>query len=260
VTSLALTRGRAATAAAVLAGGLVAAAAAVAVAAPSWTPVLGGALLLGAGFAVMAPCQLQMAATLSVVLQRRAATTPRQVRGSALRFAGGYLAFYVPVALVLGLAAHLLGPAAWALTVLGGLAAVVLGLAALGRLAPRWLQACRGPLYLLRSGRASFAHPGRAGIAFGQYCASCCGPYVYALVVFAGATHAAWTGAALVLAYAVAMAAPFVAPVLVAPARWQAFAAAAGDGKPALDRGAGIALVGIGALVVPVGVLAALAG
>jgi cytochrome c biogenesis protein CcdA len=247
--------------AALLAGGvLLALAVATAVAAPEWTPVVAGVGLLGAGFAVMAPCELQMAATLNLVLKRRAATAHGGgVRAAALRFTAGYLLFYVPVALVLGALAHVLAGGAWVLAVIGGGAAVVLGLAALGRIAPRWLSACRGPLYLLRSGRAAFGHPFRAGLAFGQYCATCCGPYVYALVVFAGAAQHAWAGAALVMLYALAMAAPFLVPVLLAPARWEALGERLAEQKPALDRGAGAALVAVGAVVVPAGILSGLA-
>ncbi len=235
------------------------AAAATAVAAPAWTPVVGGAVLLGAGFAVMAPCELQMAATLTAVLRRRADVAPSGVRAGALRFTGGYLVFYLPVAVLLGVAAHLAAGGAWVLTVAGGAGAIVLGLAALGRISPSWLGACRGPLYLLRSGRASFAHPFRAGIAFGQYCASCCGPYLLALVVFAGATRHPAAGAALVMAYAVAMATPFLLPVLLAPAAWGAFGDRLVEDKPALDRAAGVALVGLGAVVIPFGLASALA-
>jgi cytochrome c biogenesis protein CcdA len=234
------------------------AALATAVLAPAWTPVAGGVLLLGAGFAVMAPCEVQMAATLAAVLRRRADDAPGAVRRSALAFTGGYLLFYAPVAVVLGGIAELLAGAAWALTVLGGAGAIVLGLAALGRFSPRWLAACRGPLYLLRTGRASFGRPFRAGLAFGQYCATCCGPYVYALVVFAGAADHAALGAGLVMLYALAMAAPFVAPVLLAPRQWQRLGDRLVEGKPALDRGAGVALVGLGVVVVPVGLLSAL--
>jgi cytochrome c biogenesis protein CcdA len=167
--------------------------------------------------------------------------------------------FYVPVALVLGGVASVLAGGAWVLAVAGGAGAVILGLAALGRIAPRWLSSCRGPLYLLRSGRASFGHPFRAGLAFGQYCATCCGPYVYALVVFAGAADRAWVGAGLVMLYAATMAAPFLLPVLLAPERWQALGERLGENKPALDRVAGAALIAIGAIVVPAGLIGGLA-
>ena len=92
-----------------------------------WMPVVAGVLLLGAGLAVMAPCELQMAATLDAVLRRRAEVTSRGVRAAAARFTAGYLAFYVPVAVALGAVAHLLAGGAWVLAVAGGAGALVLG-------------------------------------------------------------------------------------------------------------------------------------
>lgn len=221
--------------------------------------VLAGVLLLVSGFVVMAPCQLQMAATLTTVLRRTAVlrgTDGRPaavaVRPAALRFALGYLAFYAPVAVLLAGAAWLLDPWAWILVALGGAGAVVLGLAALGRIRASWLSRCRGPLYLLRSGRASFDRPFRAGVAFGQYCASCCGPYVYALVVLAGGTGSPALGAGLVLLYALTMVVPFLLPVLLAPATF----AAVGDRmtalSPRLGRATGSMLVGVGLVLMPV--------
>ena len=40
---------------------------------PQWTTAVAGGLLLAAGFMVMAPCQLQMATSLSVVIKNLAA-------------------------------------------------------------------------------------------------------------------------------------------------------------------------------------------
>ena len=224
--------------------------------------VLAGVLLLVAGFVVMAPCQLQMAATLTTVLRRTAALrsadgTPEAtvVRPAALRFAAGYIAFYTPVAVVLGAAAWLLDPWAWVLIALGGAGAIVLGLATLGRLRPRWLSRCRGPLYLLRSGRASFDRPFGAGVAFGQYCASCCGPYLYALVVLAGATGSFALGTGLVMLYAATMVVPFLLPALLAPEAYSALSKRISGVSPLLDRATGLMLVGVGILLLPVAVL-----
>ena len=150
---------------------------------PEWTLVFAGGLLLAAGFVVMAPCQLQMSATLTVVLRNLAAREAEAsgtgaVRRSAVFFALGYVLFYLPVAVLLGGAAWVLGRYAWVLAIVGGLMAILLGLAALGVLRRGWLARCRGPLYLIRSGRASFQKPFKAGVAFGQYCATCWGPYL----------------------------------------------------------------------------------
>src|SRR5438876_815580 len=110
---------------------------AVASRSPQWTTVLAGGLLLAAGFIVMAPCQLQMAASLTLVVKNLAARRAQTasvglVRGTALRFALGYLVFYLPIATGLGMVAWLLGRYAWVLTMAGGAMALLLGLSALG--------------------------------------------------------------------------------------------------------------------------------
>lgn len=236
--------------------------AAVAVASGSsrWTAVLAGGLLLAAGFVVMAPCQLQMSGSLTVVLRNLAerkmvAGGVRSVRRSALLFAAGYVLFYLPVAAALGGAAWLLGGYAWVLTLAGGVLAIVLGLAALGMLEGSWLSRCRGPLYLIRSGRASFQKPFKAGLAFGQYCASCCGPYLYALVVLAGATGSFALGTGLVMLYAATMVVPFLLPALLAPEAYSALSKRISGVSPLLDRATGLMLVGVGILLLPVAVL-----
>jgi cytochrome c biogenesis protein CcdA len=142
----------------------------------------------------------------------------------------------------------------------GGVLALLLGLAALGDAGPAWLRRCRGPLYLLRSGRASFRRPLRAGVAFGQYCSTCCGPYAFALAVFAGAGRHAWLGAAIVGGYAVLMALPFLVPALLAPQRLASLSRYLATVRPALDRSAGLSLVALGALVVPVCLVAGVSG
>lgn len=222
-----------------------------------WTMMLAGALLLGSGFAVMAPCQLQMSAMLSRVVANMAARdaqasgAPTVIR-AALLFSLGYLAFYVPVAVLLGGLAIMLGRYAWVLCLLGAAMAVVLGLAALGALPRSWLSRCRGPLYLLRSGRASFRRPFPAGIAFGQYCATCCGPYLYALLVVAGATGAFWLGAGLVALYSLTMVIPFVLPALLTPGRYAALGKRVGSLAPQVNRATGAALIAMGAVLFPV--------
>ena len=229
---------------------------------PQWTAVFAGGLLLAAGFVVMAPCQLQMSGALTVVLRNLAAKKAEAsgagtVRRSAALFALGYLLFYLPIAGALGGAAWILGRYSWVLMFAGGLLAIVLGLAALGLLGRWWLSRCRGPLYLLRTGRASFQKPFRAGIAFGQYCASCCGPYLYALVVLAGATGSFALGVGLVMLYAATMVVPFLLPALLAPESYSALSKRLSDLLPRLDEATGLVLVGMGLLLLPVAVLAA---
>jgi cytochrome c-type biogenesis protein len=257
-----LDRGRAAAAGVALLVVLALAAFAVSSRSPQWTLVFAGGLLLAAGFLVMAPCQLQMSATLTVVLRNLAAKKAEasgaaKVRRSAALFALGYVLFYLPVAVTLGGLAWALGRYAWVLAILGGLLAILLGLAALGTLRRGWLARCRGPLYLIRSGRASFQKPLKAGVAFGQYCATCCGPYLYALVVLAGATGSFTLGAGLVMLYAATMVVPFLLPVLLAPGSYAVVMDLAQSHGARLERATGLVLVGMGILLMPVAILAA---
>ena len=224
---------------------------------PQWTTALAGGLLLAAGFIVMAPCQLQMAASLTVVVKNLAARKAQAasaglVRGTALRFALGYLVFYLPIAISLGVIAGLLGRYAWVLTIAGAAMALLLGLSALGLVRYSWLAKCHGPLWLIRSGRASFQHPFRAGIAFGQYCATCCGPYVYALIVLAGATGTMWLGSGLVMLYAITMVIPFLLPALLTPAVYTDISKRLQELTPQIGQATGYMLIGLGILLISV--------
>ncbi len=228
-----------------------------ALARPDLAPVLAGCVLLVVGFAVMAPCSIQMALTMSRVITRTRSTRRLGVRGSAGLFALGYVGFYVPFALVLGGVARLLGDFAWIAVALGAVASLLLGLAALGAVNLGVLSRCRGPLWLLRSGRASFQRPVRAGMAFGQYCATCCGPYILAIAVLAGGTRNFALGAGIVAGYAVVMAIPFLAPAVLAPETYAQLGARASRVAPLVERTTGFMLVGLSMALVPVVVAAA---
>jgi cytochrome c biogenesis protein CcdA len=231
--------------------------------APRLAALVGGGVLLVAGFAVMAPCQLQMALTISAVLKRlqreETAGEEAAVAGPTSQFAVGYLAFYAPIAILLGVIASLLGALAWVAIIAGAAGSVVLGLAALGLGRPRWLSRCRGPLWLLASGRASFQRPLRAGVAYGRYCASCCGPYAYALVVLAGGTRSVWLGAGLTAGYALSMVAPSLLVAAIAPATSQRLAERAASVSPTIERLTGLMLVGLGIVLVPAAIAGAAA-
>jgi cytochrome c biogenesis protein CcdA len=250
---------------ALVAGALIAAVAAgVVVARPDDASLTAGIVLLAAGFAVMAPCSIQMALTMSAVVRARAEREPSQgLRVSAGWFTLGYVTFYLPVALVLGGLARLLGSWAWIAVGLGAVAALVLGLASLGhrsleRIGLGALSRCRGPLWLLRTGRASFHRPFRAGLAFGQYCATCCGPYVLAIAVLAGGSKHFAVGAGLVVAYAFLMAAPFLAPALLSPRVYTDLGNAANQLASRVNRLTGVALVGLSIALVPAVIAGAL--
>ena len=151
----------------------------------------------------------------------------------------------------------MLGRYAWVLMIVGGLLAILLGLSALGLLGRSWLSRCRGPLWLVRSGRASFQRPFKAGIAFGQYCASCCGPYLYAIVVLAGATGSFALGTGLVMLYAATMVVPFLLPAILAPERFSALSTRVSRLVPGLERATGLVLVGMGIVLLPAAILVA---
>ena len=201
-----------------------------------------------------------MAMTISAVLKHlhreESGGEASPVARRTSEFAIGYLAFYAPIALLLGAVAGVLGSLAWVAIVVGAAGSLVLGLAALGLGRPRWLARCRGPLWLLASGRASFRRPVRAGVAYGRYCASCCGPYAYALVVLAGGTRSVWLGIGLTGAYAVSMVAPILLVAAIAPATSQRLAERAASVSPTVERLTGLMLVGLGIVLMP----AALAG
>ncbi|MDX6327038.1 MAG: putative metal-binding integral rane protein [Nocardioidaceae bacterium] len=235
------------------------AASATAIMRPSLAPLAAGSVLLVAGFAVMAPCSMQMALTMARVVERTGAARGVSVRRTATLFALGYVGFYLPVAVVLGGLARLLGDLAWIAVLLGALVSLVLGLAALGTVQLGSLSKCRGPLWLLRTGRASFQRPVKAGVAFGQYCATCCGPYVLAIAVIAGGTHSFVLGSGLVVAYAMLMAVPFLAPAFLAPSTYAELGAVAGRLAPRVERATGVVLVGVSLALLP-GVVAAVVG
>ncbi len=224
---------------------------------PDLAPVLAGCVLLVVGFAVMAPCSIQMALTMSRVITRTESTRRFGIRASAGLFALGYVGFYVPFALILGGIARVLGDFAWIAVALGAVASLLLGLAALGAVDLGVLSRCRGPLWLLRSGRASFQRPVRAGVAFGQYCATCCGPYVLAIAVLAGGTRNFAVGAGIVAGYAVVMAIPFLAPAVLAPDTYAQLGARASRVAPLVERTTGFMLVGLSLALIPVVVASA---
>jgi cytochrome c biogenesis protein CcdA len=78
--------------------------------------------------------------------------------------------------------------------------------------------------------------------------------------VFAGAGRHAWLGAAIVGAYALLMALPFLVPALVVPARSSALSEHLATVRPTLDHSAGLSLVAIGALVIPISLISGMAG
>lgn len=241
---------------------LLIAAFSIATRSPQLTLAVAGALLLAAGFIVMAPCQLQMAAKLTLVIdnmtkQKAQKTSPTTVRVAAVHFALGYLTFSLPIALILGLTAWLFGHYAWILVIIGGLRALVLGLSTLGIVRHTLLPQRHFPPWLVRTKHGSFQRPFAAGLTFGQCCASCCGPYVCALTVLASATATFWLGSGLVMLYAITMVIPFLLPVLLAPTAYTKVSDRLQRLTPQISQATGYTLVGLGILLIPIAALLA---
>jgi cytochrome c biogenesis protein CcdA len=96
-------------------------------------------------------------------------------------------------------------------------------------------------------------------VAYGRYCASCCGPYAYALVVLAGGTRSAWLGAGLTAGYALSMVAPTLLVAAIAPDTSRRLAERAAGTSPAVERLTGVMLVGLGIVLVPAAIAGAVA-
>lgn len=175
---------------------------------------LAGAALVPAALAVMAPCLLQLSAALVAAAAGLAASeTPRALRRAGLAFAAGFLGVYAPVALLVGLAGQALASWAGLLQAAGGVMLALLGLAALRVLPRAALAGCRGPRWLILTGRASLRRPLAAGGAFAVYCLGCCGPYLAGLALLGAGAGSPAAAAGLILGFALLMGALLLLPV-----------------------------------------------
>jgi len=80
------------------------------------------------------------------------------------------------------------------------------------------LSSCRGPRWLIVTGKASLRRPLGAGVAFAIYCVGCCGPYLGGLALLGAGFGGGWEGAALTGGFALAMAALLLLPIFALPA------------------------------------------
>lgn len=173
-----------------------------------------GAALIPAALAVMAPCLLQLSLVLVTAAAGVAAGNSRDLRLAGLAFAGGFLGVYTLAALAIGgLGLALEAWALW-LRVAGGVLIVALGLAVLRVLPGRMLSGCRGPRWLVLSGKASLRRPFAAGGAFAVYCVGCCGPYLAGLALLGVGATTPLQGVALVLSFGLLMGALLLLPML----------------------------------------------
>ena len=101
---------------------------------------------------------------------------------------------------------------------LDGILVLLLGLAVLRVLPGGALSGCRGPRWLIMSGKASLRRPLGAGVAFAVYCVGCCGPYLSGLALLGTGAGTAWHGAALILGFALLMSSLLLLPIFALPA------------------------------------------
>lgn len=218
-----------------------------------------GAALAPAALAVMAPCLLQLAMVLVAASAGLAATDRSPPWRAGLAFAGGFMGVYAAAAAAVALAGQALAAFAPLLQAAGGLLLAALGLAVL-RVLPRGaLAGCRGPRWLILTGRANLRRPLGAGAAFAVYCLGCCGPYLAGLALLGAGAASPLGGAGLVLGFAVLMGALLLLPVVSVGASRRAQAALQRHGRPvALASGAALVALGLAIALEPA-MLAALA-
>lgn len=218
-----------------------------------------GALVLATfvvgALTVMLPCLLQMSIVLTSVLTGLAPEVLRAENLSPWRrtmapvgaFLGGYTFVYALAGVAIGAAGRAFMDYLPWLRASSGILLLVLGVSLLGLLPHRLGAGCRGPLgFLFRvpAGRG----PAAMGASFAVYCAGCCGPYLYALALLAGATGSPGKSAAVVLLFALGTVLPLILPALSFRGA-AAFSGRVARWTPALARASGIALLVLGALL-----------
>jgi cytochrome c-type biogenesis protein len=204
--------------------------------------------LIPTALAVMAPCLLQM----SIVLVSAISGVAAQAGGArpnlwrqGLAFAAGFLGIYAVAALVLGLVGQGVGSYAAVLKALGGVLVLLLGLAVLRALPRTALSGCRGPRWLIMTGKATLRRPLAAGVAFAVYCVGCCGPYLSGLALLGAGSGSLWQGAALVLAFALLMGGLLLLPIFALPLSQRVGQVLARHAAP-VTTVSGVTLVAIG--------------
>jgi cytochrome c biogenesis protein CcdA len=213
-----------------------------------------GALLIPAALAATAPCLLQMSAVLVAALLAGMAREQQSAGRPALRRAGvwfgtGFMGVYALAVLGVALAGATLASYAFALRAAGGALLLLLGLAVLRVLPGALLSGCRGPRWLIASGRASLRRPLGAGVAFAIYCVGCCGPYLLGLALLGAGAGPGWQGAAISGGFGLAMGGLLLLPILALPASQRLARALQRHARP-IAALAGALLVAIGAALV----------
>jgi cytochrome c-type biogenesis protein len=208
------------------------------------------AALIPAALAVMAPCLLQMSIVLvmavaGVTASGAAAGDRSALRRPGLMFAAGFLGIYAVAAITIGLAGQALAGYAIVLKALGGALVLLLGLAVLRVLPGGALSGCRGPRWLIMTGKASLRRPFSAGTVFAIYCAGCCGPYLSGLALLGAGTGSSGQGAALLGVFALLMGLLLLLPIFALPASKRL--------SMAIHRRAGVVATFSGTILVAIG-------
>lgn len=173
--------------------------------------------LFGAGVtSILAPCVLPLLpAYVTVVLDAAARGGRTAVIGSALRFVGGFTVVFVALGTAAGGVGVAVGGLAGALSRVGGLVLIGMGvlmlLGTLGRAGRQWHALTVTPA------AGSWWRPAVLGVAFGAAWTPCVGPLLGSALVVA-ATTGPVAGAALLAAYSLGLAVPFLTVCLVASA------------------------------------------
>lgn len=209
-----------------------------------------GALLIPAALAATAPCLLQMSAVLVAALtgalaREQQPATPFVLRRAGVWFAAGFLGVYALAVLGVALAGAALVSYAFVLRAAGGALLLLFGLAVLRVLPGALLSGCRGPRWLIASGKASLRRPLGAGVAFAIYCIGCCGPYLAGLALLGAGAGPGWQGAAISGGFGLAMGGLLLLPIVALPASQRL--------TRALQRHARLVATLAGALLVAIG-------
>jgi cytochrome c biogenesis protein CcdA len=213
---------------------------------------LAGPPAAAAALAVMAPCLMQLSGALVAASAGLAASSSGPPWRAGLAFAAGFLGVYAAAALAVGLLGQTLAALAPLLQAAGGLLLAALGLAVLRVLPARALSGCRGPRWLILTGRANLRRPLGAGAAFAVYCLGCCGPFLGGIALLGAGAGPGLQGAALVAWFGLLMGAVLLLPVAALGASRRLQAALQRHGQPvALAAGAALVALGVALALQP---------
>lgn len=174
--------------------------------------------LFGAGVSsIVAPCVLPLLPVyVAVVLDAATRGGRAAVLRSALHFVGGFTAVFVGLGVAAGALGGAVGGVAGGLSRAGGVVLLVMG--ALMLLGPRGPAGRQWRLLRALPAAGSRWRPVVLGVAFGAAWTPCVGPLLGTALVAAAATGGPATGAALLTAYSLGLAVPFLILCLLATA------------------------------------------